>query len=347
MKILLNILSLTTILFAWISQSYAQELNPRYHHLTEISEKIKEYYIHEDIANKLSTQLEIAKERGFFDNLSNQEFADSLSSFLVRTSEDRHFNVLFRPNSGQKAPDEKELLKAADEINRRWNYGFEKVNRLSGNIGYIEYTGFPEGNRNAQHILDATMNFVTHTNALILDLRDNRGGDGKMVQLFLSYFFEDKIELSDSYTRYNDKTTKSYTKGKVKGQKYLDKPIYILVNNQTISAAEALAYDLQARNKATVIGEATYGAANPIKVFFIENLYALFIPITENHHSITHSNWEHTGVPIDIPVRSENALTKAHIIALEQLIRSNTKVELSQEEMYAKIEKLRSSLYQD
>lgn len=344
MKIQPKTISLAVLLFFFATHSYAQESNSRDILLAEISQKVKENYIFEDVANKLAAKLESAIDKGIFENLSNKGFADSLSSFLEINSDDRHFNVLYRPNSGQNPTDEKELQKAADEINRRWNYGFEKVNRLAGNIGYIEYTGFPEGNKSAQHILDATMNFVSNTNALIIDLRNNRGGDGKMVELFLSYFFEEKILLSNAYTRYSGKTTKSYTRGRVNGRKYLNKPVYILVNNQTISAAEALAYDLQSRNQAMVIGETTYGAANPIKVFIVDNSYVLFIPVTESISSITKTNWEHTGVALDVKVSSEKALTKAHIIALEKLMQSNTQTELTEEEMHEKIEELRLEL---
>jgi hypothetical protein len=173
--------------------------------LTEIANKIKEFYIFEDVANQLSEKLKSQIELKTFDSLTDKEFAISISSYLTKNGNDLHFNVLYRPSQEEKPINEKELLKKYDSINKQFNYGFEKVERLDGNIGYIEYTGFPEGNKSAQQILDATMNFVSNTNALIIDLRNNQGGDGKMVELFLSYFFDKKIKLSESYTRYNNK----------------------------------------------------------------------------------------------------------------------------------------------
>ncbi len=344
MKALLY-LSLPVILLCfWFNYADAQESDDKSRQLTEMAQKIREYYIFERVAQKLATKLESARDRGVFEHLSQQEFADSLSSFLVMHSDDRHFNVIYNPNHRQEPQDEKDLLRAADEINRRWNYGFEQVSRLAGNIGYIEYTGFPQGNKSARRILDATMNFVSNTNALIIDLRDNRGGDGRMVRLFLSYFFEEKVPLSESYTRHNKKTKKSSTWGKVKGLKYLHKPVYILVNNQTISAAEALAYELQCRIGATVIGETTYGAANPIKVFFIDNTYALFIPITQIRNTVTNTNWEHTGVPIDVPIESGNALTKAHVMALKKLLQNRIAMELTTDEVKKKMGALKMQL---
>jgi hypothetical protein len=173
--------------------------------LTEMANKIKEFYIFEDVANQLSEKLKSEIELKTFDSLTDKEFAISLSSYLTKNGNDLHFNVLFRPSQDEKPINEKDMLKKYDSINKQFNYGFEKFTRLDGNVGYIEYTGFPEGNKSAQQILDATMNFVSNTNALIIDLRNNQGGDGKMVELFLSYFFDKKIKLSESYTRYNNK----------------------------------------------------------------------------------------------------------------------------------------------
>jgi C-terminal processing protease CtpA/Prc len=324
----------------------AQELTERNKQIKEIAEKINQYYIFEDVASQLSKKLKSEIELKTFDNLTDLEFAKSLSSYLTKNGNDLHFNVLYRPSQEdeKKSINEKDLLKKYDSINKQWNYGFEKVTRLDGNIGYIEYTGFPEGNKSAQQILDATMNFVSNTNALIIDLRNNQGGDGKMVELFLSYFFDKKIKLGESYTRYNDKTVKSFTLKKVNGKKYLNKPVYILVNNKTISAAEALAYNLQQNNIAKVIGDKTYGAANPVKVFFIGNKYHLFIPISAEKNSITNTNWEHLGIDADIKISSEKALIKAQILILENLSKSNAKTELTETETKEKILKLKEQL---
>ncbi|WP_430401616.1 S41 family peptidase [Fluviicola sp.] len=323
----------------------AQEVTERNKQIIEIADKIKEYYIFEDVANQLSDKLKSEIELKTFDGLSDSEFAESLSSYLSENGNDLHFNVLYRPSQEEEKPvNEKQLLQEYDAINKQWNYGFEKVARLDGNIGYIEYTGFPEGNKSAQQTLDAAMNFVSNTNALIIDLRNNQGGDGKMVELFLSYFFEKKTALSEVYTRYTDKISKSHTMEKVNGKKYLNRPVYILVNNRTISAAEALAYNLQQNKIAQVIGEKTYGAANPVKAFFIGNKYQLFIPVSIEKNSITHTNWEHTGIDADIKISSEKALVKAQITAFENLLKAAVKMELTDDEIKEKLLKLEEQL---
>lgn len=344
MKKVFNLL-LIYVVICFNSKANAQDFTERNKQILEIADKINEYYIFEDVANQLSKKLKSEIDLKTFDNLTDAEFAKSLSKYLTKNGNDLHFNVLYRPGKEEeKAVNEKELLKKYDAINKQWNYGFDKVMRLDGNIGYIEYTGFPEGNKSAEQILVATMNFVSNTNALIIDLRNNRGGDGKMVRLFLSYFFNERIKLSDIYTRYNNKTEEKYTYKKVNGKKYLDKPVYLLVNNNTISAAEALAYNLQQNKIAKVIGDKTYGAANPVKVFFIGKKYQLFIPISVEQNAVTKTNWEHTGINVDEKVNSEKALIKAQIIALENLLKSNTKTELTENEIKEKILKLEKQL---
>ena len=344
MKIIFNLL-LIHVIICFNLKANAQDLTERNKQITEIADNIKEYYIFEDVANQLSKKLKSEIELKTFDNLTDKEFAKSLSAYLTKNGNDLHFNVLYRPSEEEKKPvNEKELLQKYDSINKQWNYGFEKVSRLDGNIGYIEYTGFPEGNKSAEIILDATMNFVSNTNALIIDLRNNRGGDGKMVRIFLSYFFSERIKLSEIYTRYNNKTEEKYTFKKVNGKKYLDKPVYLLVNNNTISAAEALAYNLQQNRIANVIGDKTYGAANPVKVFFIGKKYHLFIPISIEKNSVTKTNWEHSGIDADIKISSEKALIKAQIIALENLLKSKTSMELTETEVKEIILKLEKQL---
>lgn len=344
MKKVFNLL-LIYVVICFNLKANAQDFTERNKQILEIADKINEYYIFEDVANQLSKKLKSEIDLKTFDNLTDAEFAKSLSKYLTKNGNDLHFNVLYRPGKEEeKAVNEKELLKKYDAINKQWNYGFDKVMRLDGNIGYIEYTGFPEGNKSAEQILDATMNFVSNTNALIIDLRNNRGGDGKMVRLFLSYFFNERIKLSEIYTRYNNKSEEKYTYKKVNGKKYLDKPVYLLVNNNTISAAEALAYNLQQNKIAKVIGDKTYGAANPVKVFFIGKKYQLFIPISVEKNVVTKTNWEHTGINVDEKVNSEKALIKAQIIALENLLKSNSKTELTENEIKEKISKLEKQL---
>jgi hypothetical protein len=52
--------------------------------LTEIANKIKEFYIFEDVANQLSVKLKSQIELKTFDSLTDKEFAISISSYLTQ-----------------------------------------------------------------------------------------------------------------------------------------------------------------------------------------------------------------------------------------------------------------------
>lgn len=56
------------------------------------------------------------------------------------------------------------------------NFAFDKVQRLPGNIGYEKFRLFAYPYLAAATASSAT-DFVANTDALIIDLRDNGGGD--------------------------------------------------------------------------------------------------------------------------------------------------------------------------
>ena len=79
-------------------------------------------------------------------------------------------------------------------------------------------------------------------------------------------------------------------------------------------------------------------------MFFIDKKYHLFIPITIEKNSVTKTNWEHKGIVADVKIDSEKALIKAEILALENLLKSHTKTELTENEIKEKILKLEEQL---
>ena len=68
-----------------------------------------------------------------------------------------------------------------------------------------------------------------------------------------------------------------------------------------------------------MIGETSAGAANPGRVTRLNNLFTAFIPNRHGMNVITGTNWEGTGVPVDIACPAEDALRIARIEALKKL----------------------------
>lgn len=308
--------------------------------LSDITEKVQQYYIDKNAYKKVDSLFQSEAKKGSFNNVNKKDFAALLTEKLRTGIKDNHFFVKYlENNTPEKKINEKETEKLNTFHNSLENFGFENVQRLEGNIGYINFKGFAEP-KSSTRVLESAMNFVANTNSLIIDLRENGGGDGGMLLLFCSYFFNNKTNLYTTYFRHTNKTVQNSTLSKVSGQKYLHKRIYILTSKKTFSAGEGLAYFLQQYKLAEIIGERTGGAANPVDHFIIQDQYLLLVPAGEITSSVNHSNWEHIGVTPDQETKVEDALKTAHIKALENILKTETKTELSIPEIKNLINKL-------
>ncbi|RQO37546.1 hypothetical protein DBR39_11665 [Chryseobacterium sp. KBW03] len=308
--------------------------------LSEITEKVKHYYVDKEAYKKVDSSFQSDLKKGTFKKLNKNDFAALLAKKLRSDIRDQHFSFRYLENySPEKVVDEKEKKKLHDFHNSLENFGFESVQRLEGNIGYINFKGFASSESSAG-TLAAAMNFVANTNALIIDLRENQGGDNDMLLLFCSYFFDQKTDLYTTYFRHEDKTVVNSTQPDVLGAKYLHKKICILTSKSTFSAAEALAYFLQQHKLAEVIGEKTPGAANPVDHFIIQNQYLLLVPTGKVTSLVSHKNWEHVGVIPDQEVKAKDALKAAQIRILKNSLATDTKTELNPSEIKSLIHRL-------
>ena len=143
----------------------------------------------------------------------------------------------------------------------RGNFGFARVERLDGNIGYVDLRGFtpPEI---ASETAAAAMTFLGGTDAMIFDVRQNGGGSPEMVAFLTSYLFEGTVHLNDFYSRPTNETRQSWTLPYVPGRRFPGKNVYILTSRKTFSGAEEFTYNLRHLGRATVVGETTAGAAH-------------------------------------------------------------------------------------
>jgi C-terminal processing protease CtpA/Prc len=176
--------------------------------------------------------------------------------------------------------------------------------------------------------MQAAMDFVQNTDALIFDLRQNGGGDPETVRLLCSYLFDARPRhLNDIYSNKGKDKTEFWTLKTVPGQRYPDREIFILTGPRTASAAEGFSYDLQNLHRATIVGEPTYGGANPGDFSRLNDHFSVFIPTGRAVSPYTKTNWEGIGVRPDIRVKSQDALTTAHRLAVQHLLDKSTKAE--------------------
>ncbi|HMS65717.1 MAG TPA: S41 family peptidase [Ignavibacteria bacterium] len=294
--------------------------------VNSISKLMFDNYIFPAVSVEMGEYLNSRLKNGEYNGFSDpQLFADEITNDLQFISKDKHIRVQYNPEQIKKMnslPKEDENIVSQEFIQmlKNENFGFKKVERLGGNIGYIDFRNFGPGDLIKEKVEDV-MGFVENCNALIFDMRYNGGGDPTGIQVITSYLFgEDPVHLNDLYYRPNDTTEQYWTLKDIKGKRMPDVPVYILTSSFTFSGAEEFTYNLKNLKRATVIGETTGGGAHPGGMNIADENFIVFVPIGRAINPITKTNWEGTGVTPDIEINSISALTKAHILALEKIV---------------------------
>jgi hypothetical protein len=249
-------------------------------------------------------------------------FAERLTAYLRERAADGHFQVSWseKPLSDT---DFSEAM-AAGDIDRYYgpkrNYGVAKVEQLDGNIMLLDLRVFPPPDL-AGDVIAAAMTLVAQGDALIIDLRQN-GGGMDTVNLVAGYLLPPGAELSGVYDRPTGKLTPQTTAMWTPGRRFgAEKPLYVLTGKRTFSAAEALAYDLQALKRATVVGEISGGGANPFEYRRLTDHFALGLPEKRSVNPVTGTNWQGVGVKPDVPAPVDEALEVALDLARAELKR--------------------------
>jgi retinol-binding protein 3 len=285
-----------------------------------IAAKLAELYVFPEVAAKMDQALRAHQSSGAYDKVGeSRAFAQLLTEQLQAVSHDRHLRVQFVPQvlpakeAEPTAADEEEMRAHLDGI----NCGFQKAERLDGDIGYIKFDMFgPPKICGAK----ATAAFAAlgDVRAVIFDLRENGGGDPAMVAFVSSYLFAKKTHLNDIYERKDNKTTPYWTDPKVPGKKLAKQPVYVLTSQHTFSGAEEFAYNLKNLKRATIIGETTGGGAHPTRGARVDDHFMIGVPFARAINPITKTNWEGTGVEPDVKVPAADALETAKKLAAKR-----------------------------
>lgn len=295
---------------------------------------LKENYVFPDVGIKVAKMLEERRDRGEYNSITSaKEFADLLNKEMAEIAHDKHLHVLYlsevvptmpKPGVEPWHPDPRMLMQLKTS-----NYSFEEVKHLDGNIGYLKLSAFSDAARGGPTVAGA-MAFVANTDALIIDLRKNTGGSPTMVDLLASYLFtgDEPVHLND--IEFRKEGTREYTVTQwwilpyVPGQRYVNKEVYVLTSHETPSAAEEFAYDLQVLKRATIVGETTWGGANPGgPAPRLGDHFLVFMPEGQAVNPITKTNWEGVGIKPDVQVPEKEALKTAYRAALQHLIENS------------------------
>ena len=277
-------------------------------------------YIFEDKAAETAAAVRDRLAAGAYEPLAGEELCQAVTADFQQVTGDKHLRLLWSEEPQEVGEEGEEDEDFFAELARSENQGIRRVERLEGNIGYIETTLVGEPGE-AAAMISAAMTLIAQTEALILDLRRNRGGSTYGMTHWCSYLFPgvESVHLTDVHCRSTGLTQQFWTVPYVPGQRYLDRPVYVLTGPVTFSGAEDLAYNLQARGRAVLVGETTRGGAHPTKYYPLSEHISVTIPWARSINPVTGGDWEGVGVVPDLAVPTEEAFEVAYQAALQGL----------------------------
>ena len=289
----------------------------RHEVVDRIATLLAERYVFADVGLKSGQQLQAELASGAFDALTDPKaFAEALTKSLQKVNRDKHMRVVVKP---PQAVGEDRVDPIAQQLRQRaamesGNFGFNRVERMEGNVGYLDLRGFAPAEL-ARETAVSAMRLLAGADAIVIDLRKNGGGSPDMVRLLCSYFFETPTHLNSLYYREGDRTQEFWTTAEVQGPRMADVPLFVVTSNGTFSGAEEFTYNMQTRGRATIVGETTGGGANPGGVFAANDRFGIFVPTGRAINPVTKTNWEGVGVKPDVPVAASAALDTALALA--------------------------------
>ena len=285
---------------------------------------LNQSYVFPDKAAVIGKSLRAQLQHGDFNSITSADaLASTLTEALQRDSNDKHLEVRYFEHAIAAGGDQSDSAEnKATELaeGKHFNFGINGVDRLQGDIGYIDLHQFGRPGMVATR-LAATMTLMSDTSALIIDLRDCSGGDPETVMLFASYLYDKPTHLNDVYWRDENRTEQRWTTATVPGQRYGEaRKLYLLTSSDTFSGCEDFAYALKNNHRATLIGETTGGGAHGGSPHRLAAHFMMFVPSGRPISPITHTDWENVGVLPDVKTAAAKALDVAQIAILKELI---------------------------
>jgi len=289
--------------------------------VNQITTALNEHYVFPHVAKRMGEHLRKRLKKGAYKKITNPiELAEVITKDLRDVSHDLHLRVGYYPESPRPREDQPIDREKTSRRIGFTNAAFEKVQRLTGNIGYLKLNGFINAEYGGATAV-AAMNFLGNTDALIIDLRQNGGGAPSMIQLINSYFFDEPVHLNSFYIRKGDKINQFWTSAHIQGKRMTHVDIYVLTSKRTFSAAEEFTYNLKHMKRATIVGETTGGGAHPVDFHYLDEVkFGMSIPFGRAINPVTGTNWEGKGVKPHVEVPQEQAFDTAYDLALKKLI---------------------------
>ncbi|MDQ3126438.1 MAG: S41 family peptidase [Pseudomonadota bacterium] len=297
--------------------------------ILSLADLLRERFAFRERGIAAASQIEAMQQRGDFDHAgSAAELLALIEARITPLVNDRHFRVRYLgadvlAGFSEGPPSNEEMAAFHEEVRLRGSE-IPDVRWLPGNVGYIRINMFLDTPPGVEK-LAAAMGMLADTGALIIDVRGAPGGAPAGVANVIGHLVAERTATVRVETAFDPSANQTFH-AEPRTPGFIGKPVYVLTDEETGSGAEEFAYDLQAMQRATLVGQTTAGAANPGGFRPLASGFAAFIPMQIVNHTLTGTNWEGVGVRPDVEVASEQALEHAHRLALEAILNVATGV---------------------
>lgn len=284
--------------------------------IVDTLESLNRVYVYPDKAKEIQIEILKRMRKGLYSHIkSKEDFSSIIGADLRALSDDGHLSVM-RVREGDGEPTHV-MKETRDEL--KYNFAFQKVEVLDGNVGYIKINKFYQDEA-AKVVVDHAFGFLENADAMIFDLRDCIGGSPELVRYVLSYFFKEKSLLWRVHER-GDKVVYDHLSIEGLGSDRIKSnyPLYVLVGPNTGSAAELFSYTLKHLGKAKIVGGKTVGIAHLVGAEPINQYFYGRFSMARPSNPVTNDSWEGVGVIPNNASRMEEGLEVAHSEAIKSI----------------------------
>ncbi len=225
-------------------------------------------------------------------------FADELTRELRVF--DRHFTVTWGP------PAALPLFRPRDAARTPVSF------RQDGDIGVLSIRFFDDPAKpDAAALVRDGLERLNGSEGAVLDLRQNPGGWPAMVERVVGPLLgPEPVHIVTFHSR-GEPAVESWSSPEESLQRLASMPLSVVVDATTASAAESCTYVLQTTGRATIVGVATAGAANPVELVTGSDGFSVYTPTGAPVDPRTGTNWDLTGIRPDIEADTTDALAVA------------------------------------
>ncbi|WP_310476142.1 S41 family peptidase [Sandarakinorhabdus sp.] len=314
-----------------------------------LARTLADYFVFPDVAKRYGAALKAKLAAGAYAGFSDPAgLAARLTADLQATAKDGHLRV-FPPRvggagpahggrpvvvtaDGTPIPGAKPQGEPARVMVMQRPPAIPASGWIADGVAYIRFDGFPGDPETLQKVDDFV---AAHAGAttLIIDARQHRGGGLDEMDHLFPQLFRQRADLVMMDTRaaveaggmgpLSDGKTllRQPSSSEVVRRLHVVLPaakpllgnarVFLLTSKATASAGEHLALALKRTQRATLIGETTYGAGNFGGEIGLPGGFRAFVPGGRSHDPATGVGWEGTGVTPDVKVPAADALNKA------------------------------------